>query len=580
MSYAFGIDLGTSTSEIAVYVDGSPKVIPQITSRGRSPVMPSVVAVNRSGELVVGEEAVPYADIPGVGVREIKRHMGTSKTVHLGNHNLRPEEVSALILKQLKANAEQFLGQEVKDVVLSVPANFSDAAKQATLNAGRIAGLNIVRLINEPTAAALAFGIQNVDTEAQIVIFDFGGGTLDITVLEMMNGVLDVQCSYGDPYLGGKDIDEAVKDLLWSKFSREHPRCALDQKSAGLLKRLSEEAKIALSSSHVHEVFAPNFAVDNGDLVDFEVQVTREEFERAIAPILNRARECLKQALNSKGIKPPAVDAVLLVGGTTYIPAVRQMVAEVLGKQPRTDVDPDLAVVIGAAVRAAEIAGSLSPEHDIVLTDVSPIGLGIEVVSLVGGQPMFTYDPLIMPNTTIPYSVKRTYSLLYEEQEEVIIKLLQDRTGKARLPEDAEDTGIEGTIRDIPPSSTGLPHPVEVEFSYDGNGLIRLRAWIPATGQSVEINYSTSESRLTDAEIEQAAKKLRELWMTTPHAKQYEFVIKRAERALDTASPSQRQKLSEGISNLKIALVEGNEQNMRATANQLLDLLENLEGAT
>ncbi|MCS6951030.1 MAG: Hsp70 family protein, partial [bacterium] len=240
---AFGIDLGTSTSEIAVYVDGQPKVIPQITSKTRSPILPSLVAVNRRGELVVGEDARPYVDIPSMGVREVKRLMGTSETVRIGTYELRPEEVSSLILRQLKSSAEQFLSTEVREVVLSVPANFSDAAKQATLNAGKLAGLNVIRLINEPTAAALAFGIENLDIEAQLVIFDFGGGTLDITVLEMVNGVLDVKCSYGDPHLGGKDFDDAVKELLLAKFRREHPHASLDQRSMGQLKTLAEETK-------------------------------------------------------------------------------------------------------------------------------------------------------------------------------------------------------------------------------------------------------------------------------------------------------------------------------------------------
>ncbi|MEH2255958.1 Hsp70 family protein [Nostoc sp.] len=309
-NYAIGIDLGTSTSQICIYKNNESLPIPDPVTK--IPIIPSIVAINERKKLLVGEAAQGAVDRPGYGVRESKRLMGT-------------EEIAALILRKLKENAEEALGHPIQDAVISVPANFPDAARKATFNAGEIAGLNVLRLINEPTAAALAFGIKNINSEEQIVVFDFGGGTLDISVLEMFEGVLDVKYSFGDPHLGGKDFDEVIISLLLKKFEAQYLGVPVYNREAEL-KGQAEQAKKTLSVEQSCDVQIPYFATKDGKGIDLDIEITGTEFEKAITPLLERARVCIREALNKKKIRPSAIDRVLLVGGTTYIPAVRNMV--------------------------------------------------------------------------------------------------------------------------------------------------------------------------------------------------------------------------------------------------------------
>ncbi|QSJ18551.1 Hsp70 family protein [Nostoc sp. UHCC 0702] len=579
---AVGIDLGTSTSVICAFQDGEPFPISDPSTK--IPIIPSIVAMNRKGQVVVGDPARSFLD----AIREIKRKMGTEEMVELGGKQYRPEEISALILRKLKENAEAALGYNIQEVVLSVPANFDDAAKTATLTAGELAGLKITRLINEPTAAALAFGIKNIGSEEQLVIFDFGGGTLDITVLEMFNGVLDVKCSFGDPYLGGKDFDEALIELVSKKFNAEYPGIQVD---VSALKEVAEKAKKNLSTVDSTDVRISNFAVKDGIPINLEVEVTRQEFEKAIEHLLERARNCVRQALNGKKIRPSAIDRVLLVGGTTYIPAVRRLVMEVFGKEPKADVNPDLAVSIGTSVQAALEQGLLEGDKAIILLDVAPIGLGIDIYSDVGGQHVLTYEALIQPNEKIPYSFKKTYTLVHAEQREVEICLYQDKTGKAQLPSDAVNTGIVGKIIDIPPSPTGIPYPLEIEFSYDINGIARLTANIPAISRSVEIAYDKSAKRMDEIDKSVAAKRLAnlwqeganfwkqspDLWKQSARANEYEPIINKAERKLTEVSSEQRTSLSQEITRLKQALESNNSEEIQEAGDKLTDLLFDLD---
>ncbi|MDF5717708.1 MAG: Hsp70 family protein [Rhizonema sp. NSF051] len=573
---AIGIDLGTSTSEICVYRNHESFPISDPVTK--LAIMPSIVAINNRGELLVGEDARSWVDVSSRGIREIKRKMGTEETVKLQGKEYRPEEISALILRKLKENAEEALGTIIREVVLSVPANFPDAARLATLNAGELAGLKITRLINEPTAAALAFGIKNIELEEQLVVFDFGGGTLDITVLEMVAGVLDVKCSFGNPQLGGKDFDEAIIRLLKGKFQAENPEAEISDKAYGALKEAAEKAKIVLSKSLSHEVRIPYFATQNRKSVDLEVEVTRLEFEVAIAPLLDKARQCIKQALNVKKLRPSTINRVLLVGGTTNIPAVRQLVAEMFGKEGQApDVGSDLAVGIGASIQAAIIQGSIDTDSGIILTDVAPFGLGIEVVSEVGRQYMLTYEPLIQPNTTIPYSTHKTYTLLRADQKRVEVRLYQDNTGKAKLPVHAIDTGIVAEIIDIPPSVDGNPYPVKMEFSYDINGIAKLRATIPNINKSIELEYAQSTIRMDNQDIADAAFRLKELWRQNASAKEYEGLIHKAERFMAEIPPQERSPLSDIVMDLKKYLVNDHTLEIKRTGDLLVDCLFDLE---
>ncbi|WP_017317531.1 Hsp70 family protein [Mastigocladopsis repens] len=575
-NYAIGIDLGTSTSEICVYRNNESFPIPDPATK--LAIIPSIVAINKKGELLVGENARSWVDVSERGVREVKRKMGTGETVRLQDKEYRPEEISALILHKLKENAEEALGITIREVVLSVPANFPDAARQATLNAGELAGLKIVRLINEPTAAALAFGIKNIDLEEQLVVFDFGGGTLDITVLEMVAGVLDVKCSFGNPKLGGKDFDEAMMALLKRKFQAENPGAEISQKAHGALKEAAEKAKKVLSTQRSHDVRIPYFAARNGEFLDLELEVTQQEFEQAIAHLLEKARDCIRQALNAKKLRPSAINRVLLVGGTTYIPAVRQLVVEMFGKEGKApDVGADLAVGVGASIHAALAQGFIPEASGLILTDVAPFGLGIEVVSYVGGQYMLTYEALIQPNTTIPYSTQKTYTLLRPDQKRLEIRLYQDNTGRAKLPHQALDTGIAADITDIPPASNGNPYPVEVEFSYDINGIAKLKATIPKINKSVELSYGYSVKRMGSKDIADAASRLKELWKQNAKAKQYEGLINKAERYMAGIPPQERSPLSDIVMELKKGLMNDSIEEIQKAGDHLVDFLFDLE---
>jgi molecular chaperone DnaK len=569
-NYAIGIDLGTSTSEICIYKNNEPLPIPDPITK--IPIIPSIVAINERGKLLVGETARGIVDRKGFGVRESKRNMGTDKVFTLREQDYRPEEIAALILRKLKENAEEALGHPIQDVVISVPANFPDAARKATFNAGEIAGLNILRLLNEPTAAALAFGIKNIASEEQLVVFDFGGGTLDISVLEMFEGVLDVKSSFGDPQLGGKDFDAVMISLLLQKFAAQYPEVAVENRETEL-KGQAEQAKKTLSIEQSCDVRIPYFATKDGKGIDLDVEITRTEFEQAIEPLLERARICIREALNAKKIRPSAIDRVLLVGGTTYIPAVRNMVAEMFGKQPKLDVNPDLAVGIGACIQAALAQGLINEENGIILTDVAPFGLGIDVVSMIGGQVMLTYEPLIERNTTIPYSVKKTYTLLHAEQQQVEVRLYQDHTGKARLPGDTQYTGISGEITDIPPAPNGNPYPIEIEFSYDINGMAKLTASIPDIRRSIEFAFGHSNNRMSEQQTRVSTERIESLWKRHERAKQYESLINKAERFMAGIPPQERSPLSRAVMDLKEALTTDNSTNIDAAGDRLIDMM-------
>jgi molecular chaperone DnaK len=576
--FAVGIDLGTSTSEICIYRSGAePYVVPDPSSPGRSPVVPSIVAVNRRGELTVGRDALPYINQPGAGLREVKRKMGSGKMVSLAGTPYRPEEISSLILRRLKQNAEEALGTTIRDVVVSVPANFPDAARQATMNAGALADLNIIRLINEPTAASLAFGIKHLEAEEQIVVFDYGGGTLDITVLEMIAGVIDVRSSFGDPELGGKDFDEALMRLIYQRFQEQNPGVVVKEQMRNTLKEAAEEAKITLSTQPNSSVYRANFGMRCGEPVDLDVEISRRELESTVAPLLDRARDCVRQALAAKRLRPSVINRVLLVGGTTYMPCVRQLIAELFGREPKADVNPDLAVAIGASVQAALAAKLLSERESIVLTDVSPFGLGVDVVQVVSGRPVLMYDPLIQPNTTIPYSTQRQYRLMHSEQTSVEVHLYQDHKGDARFPSDAIDTGISAEIPDIPIAEDGTPHALEVDFSYDLNGIARLTARIPRTGQRMELSFENSATRMNPEDLRESRERVQDLWRQHPKAKRYSATIAKAEQMLDNVHAEVHSRLKAAIKNLQVSLETGEDARIDAAGGALTDLLFDIE---
>jgi len=579
---AIGIDLGTSTSEIACFdaSRGEPRLIPDPATR--MAIIPSIVAKSKKGELLVGDAALAFVDIPGRGVREIKRLMGSGETVTIEGKEYRPEEISACILDKLRDIAQEALGEEIREVVLSVPANFPDAARTATRNAAEIAGLNVIRLINEPTAAAMAYGIRNLDADERILVFDFGGGTLDISILEMVEGILDVKASYGDTRLGGKDLDDAMSELIIGKFKGEHPDAQISRKSTKLIKLVAEKAKIALTSETVHVASLPFFASEGGEIIDLEIEITREEFEEAIAPLLERTRKVLEQALKTKKIGKETINKVLLVGGTTYVPAVRKLAGDFFGKPPRTDVDPDSAVAMGACIQAAIAKDLISTETGLIVTDVCPFGLGVRTMEKVGNQVRTDcYQALIEPNTTIPFSKIERFTLIKHDQNSVRIEIYQDHLGGAKYIHQVTTTGIVGLIKDIPPSESGLPHPVDVKFTYNEDGIIVITAAIPTTGQRVAIKFSTSGLRMSDSDKSASQAKLGELLDLSPgmaySASSAASILMRGIEMLARVPEEERNGLEMLISDLDNLLEKGDEAEIEAAADSLTDLLYDLE---
>lgn len=572
-----GIDLGTSTSTIAFFENDQPHVIADPQSPYKSPIIPSIVGIDRRGAVKVGDRA-----IVGDHVIEVKRLMGTGETVRLRGESYRPEEISAQILKYLKGMAEERLGCEIRDAIVSVPAYWTSPARSATRAAAELAGLNVTRLIKEPTAAALTFGIRNLDMEAQIVVFDFGGGTLDISVLEMVEGVLDVTVSHGDEKLGGKDFDEQLVQWLVQEFESQYPagKRNATPKGEADLKRAAERIKIELSREQEASFHIPNLGSLAGQPVDLEGEISRSKFNELIGPLLDQARNCLRTALELAKFHPDSVDRILLVGGTTYIPAVRELVADFFGREPKAEVPPDLAVAQGAAIHAASACGLLSGKKDIILSNVCSRGLGIDVISEVGGRFAVVYSPLIQPNDKIPFSVKKEYSLLSPDQREVRFCVYEDPTGKAKFPEDAEPTGVEGNIVDIPPALYGEPHPLVVEFGYDLNEEVSIRASIPGLHRDCALRFNPSALRMSPDEIEKARQRMSssgehgaQLWREHSKASEFAPLIQKAEKLLASIPARERSPLIEIVSRMKDALATGSDTRIESTRKELVEAL-------
>ncbi len=578
-----GIDLGTSTSEIAYYdsASGQPQLIPDPLTG--SPIIPSLVAKSHKGELLVGEAARAFVDLPGRGVREIKRKMGSSDMVEMDGTMYRPEEISAVILTRLKQIASEALGTEVTEAVISVPANFPDTARTATRNAAELAGLTVLRLVNEPTAAAMAYGILNLDKDEKILVFDFGGGTLDISILEMFEGVLDVKSSFGDVKLGGKDIDAKMIELIKSKFMRKYPNAEINETSMALLKGVAEKTKISLSANTETMAEMASFAVDRGSPVDLNVEVARHEFEWEIRDILERTRKTLTEALRKKNVYAHDIDKVLLVGGTTYIPSIRKLVRDFFGKDPQTDVNPDKAVSLGTAIKAGIVKAEIPTQTGLIVTDVCPFGLGVRTMEKVGTQIRDDcYQSLIQPNTTVPYSGRTRFSLIEPDQDKLKVEVYQDHDGAARYIHEAVPTGYEGTIIGIPPSRTRVPHEVEVSLEYNANGLIEIMAKIPATGHNCRVSFKASGIRMSQTDLITSELKLKTLLQDTSlgayKGSAAKSILTKSEQMLKKKlSPSDSAILRSLVNDLKSAMNIKDARRIEIAVDKLTDTMFEME---
>ncbi|MEM2760235.1 MAG: molecular chaperone DnaK [Nitrososphaerales archaeon] len=492
MGKIIGIDLGTSNSAAAAMIGGKPTIIPAAegtTVAGKA--FPSVVAITKEGQLLVGEPARrQMVTNPQGTVIAAKRKMGTDYKFNIFGKDYTPQQISAFILQKIKNDAEAFLGEKVDKAVITVPAYFNDNQRQATKDAGTIAGLEVVRIINEPTAASLAYGLDKAEKELKIMVFDFGGGTLDVTIMEMGGGVFEVKSTSGDTQLGGTDMDNVLIDYIVGKFREENGIDLTNDKTAMTrIREAAEKAKIELSSTLTTEINLPFIAYDKATNTprNLTMQLTRSKLEELVRPIVERCRGSMMQALQDAKLTPDQIDKIILIGGPTRMPIVRQFVGDIMKKEPERGVDPMEAVAIGAAIQGAIIAGDIS--RDIVLLDVTPLTLGVEVL---GGL----REPLIERNTTIPVKKSKIFTTAADYQTAVTIHVVQ---GERPMAADNVSLGM-FNLDGIPPAPRGVPQ-IEVAFDIDSNGILHVSAKDLATGKEQKITI-TATTKLSKEEIE------------------------------------------------------------------------------
>ena len=489
MGKIIGIDLGTTNSCVAVMEGGEPVVI---TNSEGARTTPSVVSFQANGERLVGQIAKRQAITnPEHTIISIKREMGTDHKTHVDDKVYSPQEISAMILQKIKADAEAYLGEPVTQAVITVPAYFNDAQRQATKDAGRIAGLEVLRIINEPTAASLAYGLDKTDHSEKIFVYDLGGGTFDVSILELGDGVFEVLSTNGDTHLGGDDFDQKIIDYIANDFKSQYGIDLRNDKSAvQRLKEAAEKAKIELSSSMQTNINLPFITADATGPKHIDMNLTRAKFNELTHDLVQRSIEPMKKALSDAGLSIGQIDKVILVGGSTRIPAVQEAVKNFTGKEPSKGVNPDECVAMGAAIQAGVLTGEVK---DVLLLDVTPLTLGIETLGGVA-------TPLIERNTTIPAKKSQVFSTAADGQTSVEIHVVQ---GERQMASDNKTLG-RFTLSGIAPAPRGIPQ-IEVTFDIDANGIVKVSAMDKGTGKEANITI-TASTNLSEEEVDKAVK--------------------------------------------------------------------------
>ena len=488
MAKTIGIDLGTTNSVVAVMEGGKPTVIANAEG---SRTTPSIVGFSKTGERLVGQLAKRQAIVnPDKTIASIKRHMGDNYKVNIDGKDYTPQEISSMILRKLADDASNYLGEKVTSAVITVPAYFNDAQRQATKDAGKIAGLDVLRIVNEPTAAALAYGLEKEKAE-KVLVFDLGGGTFDVSVLEIGDGVHEVLSTSGDTHLGGDDFDQKVMDWICEEFKKQEGiDLSGDKQAMQRVKEAAEKAKCELSSVFETNINLPFITADANGPKHLDLNLTRAKFEELSYDLLERCKKPVEQAIQDAGISKSEINEVVLVGGSSRIPAVQKLVKEYTGKEPNQSVNPDEVVAVGAAVQAGVLAGEVK---DIVLLDVTPLTLGIETL---GG----VMTPLVPRNTTIPVSKSQVFSTAENNQTAVDIQVLQ---GERPMARDNKSLGM-FRLEGIAPAMRGIPQ-IEVTFDIDANGIVNVSAKDKATNKEQKITI-TNSSNLSEDDIDKMVK--------------------------------------------------------------------------
>ncbi len=567
MEKILGIDLGTSNSAAAVIISGKPTIIPSaegISIGGKA--FPSYVAFTKDGQLLVGEPARRQALLNPEGtIYAAKRKMGTDYKYKIFGKEYTPQQISAFILQKIKKDAESFLGEKVSKAVITVPAYFNDNQRQATKDAGAIAGLEVVRIINEPTAASLAYGIDKLEKEQKILVYDFGGGTLDVTIMEFGGGVFEVLSTAGDTQLGGTDMDNAIIDFIINDFKKKEGIDLKKDKSAFIrIRDAAEKAKIELSTSTATEVNLPYITANQDGPKHLVMQITRAQLEELVSPIVEKTKISITNALENAKLDKKDIDKVIFVGGPTRMPIVQKVIEEFLGKKIERGVDPMECVALGAALQGGVLAGEVK---DIVLLDVTPLTLSVETLGGVA-------TPLIPANTTIPTKKSQIFSTAADFQTVVTIHVVQ---GERTLAKDNVSLGM-FNLEGIPPAPRGVPQ-IEVTFDIDANGILNVTAQDKATGKQKSISISAS-TKLTKEEIEKMKKEAEKFAEEDKKRKEEIDLINNAESLVyasektlneygDKIPQETKNKVQDAIKDLKSAIESKDYQKIRESSEKL-----------
>ena len=572
-----GIDLGTTNSAAAVVIGGKPTIIPSAEgSTVAGKMFPSVVALTRDGQLLVGEPARRQAVTNPEGtIREIKRKMGTDYKVKVFGKEYTPQQVSALILQKILRDSETYLGEKIAKAVITVPAHFNDNQRQATIDAGEIAGLKVTRVVNEPTAAALAYGLDKASQELKILVFSFGGGTNDTTVMDFGKGVFEVLATSGDTKTGGADLDQAVVDYVVSEFKRETGiDLRGDVKAMARLKDAAETAKIELSNVITTDIDLPYIVTDSTGPKNLHMTMTRAKLEQLTRPIVERIREPILKTLSDAKLTPAQIDKIILIGGQTKMPFVQQFIEDVIGKKPERGIDPMECVAIGAAIQGAVLTGEIS---DIVLLDVTPLSLGVETLGAV-------LSKIIERNTTIPVKQSQTFTTAADMQTAVTIHVLQ---GERPMAKDDISLG-QFNLTGIPPAPRGVPQ-IEVTFDINADGVINVSAKDLGTGKQMGIKI-TASTKLSQTEKNRMIREAEQFAEQDKRAKEEaeirntaDSLIYTTEKTLgeigDKLTPEQKTKTQEALQGLKDALKSGGLAGISAKVEELKRVVQEA-GAT